>query len=396
MTIDVDTLRAATPGCAHVVHLDSAGASLASRATLERVVAHLRREAEVGGYAAEAEATDAIRSAREGLARLLGADPADVALAHSDTAGWVKAFWGLAASGWFDGGGRVLADRATYNSHYLSLLQARDRFDVSIEVVDARDDGSIDLDDLDRRLDTNVRLVTATHVGTHRGLVNPVEAVGARTRRVGVPYFLDACQSTGQLVVDVESIGCDVATGTGRKWLRGPRGTGFVYVRPEWSERMVPPGIDGQSASWVDADTYELGSRASRFEEFEASVAGRCGLGTAVAEALAIGIPAIEARISMLAATLRSALVDAGASVHDGGSRRCGIVTFSVPGHDPDDLKARFAARGVVVSVSSAPWARLDMASRGLSSVVRASPHAYNNEDDLGRLVAEVVALAPA
>jgi selenocysteine lyase/cysteine desulfurase len=394
MLLDVARLRADTPGCEELTHLNNAGASLPPSVVVDRVVEHLRLEASLGGYEAAAQVAGELRGVRDALATLVGASPSEIALTPSDTAAWTKALWGLVGGGWFDRGGRVLVDRAAYNSHYLSLLQLRDRAGISVEVIGAREDGSIDLADLDRRLDRDVRMVTATHVGTHRGLVNPVAEVGRRTRATGVPYFLDACQSTGQVPVDVTAIGCDVATGTGRKFLRGPRGTGYLYVRDEWIERLSPPGIDGVSAEWVDADRYRLAPDARRFEEFEHSVATALGLGAAVHYALACGVDAIAARIRELAESLRADLADAGAAVHDGGTERSGIVTFTVPGGpSPYELRARLAAQRVNISVSEAPWARLDMASRGLDAVARASVHAYNTEAEIARVV-EVVRTA--
>jgi selenocysteine lyase/cysteine desulfurase len=403
MALDVGRLRADTPGCEEIAHLDNAGAALAPRPVTDAVLAHLELEQRIGGYRAEDDAAGAIEGTRVAVGRLLGADPLDVALTHSDTASWTKALWGLALGGWFDGGGRLLVDRAAYHSHYLGLLQVRDRFGLTLEVVDATGEGSVDLEDLERRLDRGrgapVRMVSVTHVGTHRGLVNPVAEVGRRTRAVGVPYFLDACQSAGQLPVDVGEIACDVATGTGRKFLRGPRGTGWLFVRPEWAERMQPPGIEGVSATWLEPDRYELAPRAQRFAEFETSYAARIGLGVAVDYALALGIPALAERIGALAERLRGSLADAGAEVHDGGTVRSGIVTFTVPGHDADAVRHTLVARRINVSVSPATSARLDMEPRGLATVVRASPHAYNIEEELERLVTEVRALttrAPA
>lgn len=387
MDLDVDRLRADTPGCTRVTHLNNAGAALPTRQVTDAVIAHLRLESELGGYEAEAVAAERIADTREAIAELLAVDARDVALTTSDTTAWSKALWGLALAGWFDRGGRVLVDRAAYNSHYLSLLQLAERHDVRIEVVESTADGSLDLADLDRRLDPDVLLVTATHVGTHRGLVNPVAAVGERTRAAGVPYFLDACQSVGQLPVDLGRIGCDVATGTGRKFLRGPRGTGWLHVRPEWSERMLPPGIDGTSAEWTSPTSYRLRDRALRFEEFETSYAARIGLGVAVRQTLELGIDALSARIVGLAEHLRTRLGSSGAAIHDGGAARSGIVTFTVPGLEPGQIRDRLAEERIHVSVTAEPIARLDMTHRGLTSAVRASPHAYNTVSELDRLV---------
>jgi cysteine desulfurase / selenocysteine lyase len=388
--LDLDRLRADTPGCEYVVHLNNAGAALSPVPVIDAVVNHVHLEARMGGYEAQAAAAEVIGSVRTSMSRLLGVDELDVALTQSDTMSWTKAFWGLALGGWFDGGGRVLVDRAAYSSHYLSLLQARDRFGVTIEPIRSSLDGSLDVDDLENRLDGTVRLVAATHVGTHRGLVNPVADVGRCTRAAEVPFFLDACQSAGQLPLDLLAIGCDVATGTGRKFLRGPRGTGWLFVAPEWAERMNPPGIDLTSTNWIDADRYELSHRARRFEEFETSYAARLGLGVAVDYALDIGVPLIASRINQLAEGLRSALRRVGAAVHDDGEQRSGIVTFTVPDHDPTSVKLSLSAAGINVSVTEASMARLDMEQRDLPSAVRASPHAYNSEGEIAALADHV------
>ena len=258
-------------------------------------------------------------------------------------------------------------------------------------------DGTIDVEALVAELAADdVALVSATHVGTHRGLVNPVEEVGAACRDAGVLFFLDACQSMGQLPVDVGRIGCAVATGTGRKWLRGPRGTGLLYVRDDLVGRLRPPGIDGASASWDDADRFHLEPGASRFVPFESPVACRLGLGTAVDHALDLGIDAIARRVDAVAEYLRAGLsAVTGTTVHDGGHRRCGIVTFTVDGVGPPAVKAAAAAAGVNVSVTGAAAARLDMGGTRPESVVRASPHYVNTEDECDRLVEVVAGLAP-
>ena len=205
-------------------------------------------------------------------------------------------------------------------------------------------------------------------------------------------YFLDACQSVGQLPVDVRAIGCDVATATGRKWLRGPRGTGLLFVRSDFAERLHPPGIGWSAALWEDADHYRFRPGAERFVEFEVPVGAHLAFGVAIEHTLALGVEAIAARVGSLAERLRLDLASLpGVEVHDGGTRRSGIVTFTVTGHPPAEVAARASEAGINVSVSDAPWARLDMVAPHPTSKVRASPHYYNTDDELARLV-EVVA----
>ena len=391
--IDVAAERAATPGCATVTHLNYAGAALPTAATLATVTAYLEHEARRGGYEAEAEAGEALAATRASAAALVGADPEAVVLTGSDTEGWTRAVWGLVLGGLLPRGRRVLVDRAAYDSHAIALLQACEHTGAVLEVVGSEPDGTLDLDALDAALaGGDVALACLTHVGTHRGLVNPVEEAGPRCAAAGAITAVDACQSLGQLPVDVARMGCDILTGTGRKWLRGPRGTGLLFVRPELAERMAPIGTDGRSAVWEADDRVRMRPGLQRFVPFETPVALRLGLGTAIDHALGLGLEAIAARVGAVAEELRALLsgID-GVEVHDGGRRRCGIVTFTVAGRTPPEVVAAAGAAGINVSATDTPAARLDLGPPRPPAVVRASPHYLTTEDETARL-AEVVA----
>ena len=203
-----------------------------------------------------------------------------------------------------------------------------------------------------------------------------------------MPFLLDACQSVGQLPVDVDRIGCDLLSATGRKFLRGPRGTGFLYVRRSILERLDPPFLDLHAATWTAPDRFSIRPDARRFENWERNYAATIGLGVAVDYALSWGLEAIETRVTALAAELRQRLqaLD-GVRVHDRGMRRCGIVTFTVDGVPAHDVQRRLAEGGVNTSVSLVQYAQLDLPQRGLPDLVRASVHYYNTEDELDRLV---------
>jgi selenocysteine lyase/cysteine desulfurase len=233
-----------------------------------------------------------------------------------------------------------------------------------------------------------VKLVAITHVPTQGGLVNPANEIGAATREAGVPYLLDACQSVGQIPVDVDEIGCDLLSATGRKYLRGPRGTGFLYVRSSMLERLELPFLDLHAAAWTAPDGYEIRRDARRFENWETNYAAKVGLGVAVDYALSWGTAAIEERINALAQRLRDLLRDVkGVTVHDQGRRRCGIVTFTVAGVSSQEVQQQVADRGVNISVSLVEYARFDLPHRGLPDLARASVHYYNTEGELDRLL---------
>jgi cysteine desulfurase/selenocysteine lyase len=387
--IDVDRARRDTPGASRVAHLNNAGAALPPAQVTEAVIAHLRREAEFGGYEAAAAAAEQVQATYTAIARLIGCEVDEVAVVENATRAWDMAFYALS----FLPGDRILTTHAEYASNVIAFLQVAGRTGAVVEVVDDDEHGQISIADLRRRLDSGdragkVKLIAVTHVPTQGGLVNPAEEVGAVARDAGVPFLLDACQSVGQLPVDVQRIGADLLSATGRKYLRGPRGTGFLYVRRSILDHLEPPFLDLHAATWTAPERYEIRPDARRFESWETNYASKIGLGVAIDYALSWGLEAIEARVTTLAEGLRSRLhtLD-GVHVHDQGQRRCGIVTFTVDGVPAQDVQRRLASSGVNTSVSYAGSARLDLPRRGLSELVRASVHYYNTDDELDRLV---------
>jgi len=386
--LDVARLRAETPGCAHVVHLNHAGASLPPAVVTDTVVAHLRREETVGPYEAADAAADRLEAVYGSVARLLGAADDEIALVENATRAWDLAFYSLP----WQPGDRILTGVAEYASNYLAFLQVAGRYGVEVVVVPDDATGAIDVEALDRAVDGRTRLVALTHVPTNGGLVNPAEAVGEVTRRHGVLYLLDACQSVGQLPVDVDRIGCDLLSATGRKFLRGPRGTGFLYARRATTSGIVPVMIDLHAATWTGRDAYEVRPDARRFESWEAGAAARLGLGVAVDYALAVGLPAIEARVGALAEALRERLAAIpGVTVRDKGARRSGIVTFDVDGVPAAQVRDRLRAERVNTTVTTRSSTWLDFEQRALPDLVRASVHYLTTEDELDVLAGRVI-----
>ncbi|MFC1574478.1 aminotransferase class V-fold PLP-dependent enzyme [Gemmatimonadota bacterium] len=378
---DVERARRETPGCTRVMHLNNAGSSLPPQSVLEAVVGHLRLEAEIGGYEAADAAEARTRDAYTAISTLLNCSPQEVALVENATRGWDMAFYALS----FQPGDRILTCAAEYASNYIAYLQVARRTGAVVEVIPDDSHGQVSVDALRQELEKGgVALVGITHVPTNGGLVNPAEEIGALTREAGVPYLLDACQSAGQWPLDVQRIGCDMLSATGRKFLRGPRGTGFLYVREGMIPNLEPPLLDLHAATWTDLDHFEIAPTARRFENWESYVAGRIGLGVAVDYALSWGIEAIQVRVTTLAEGFRATLSEVpGVSVRDLGRDRCGIVTFTMEDRSAAELKSLLRERRINVSVTSRSSTRIDMEARGLQSMVRASVHYYNTEEEL-------------
>jgi len=389
-TLDIDALRADTPGCAHRVHLNNAGAALMPEPVLKACRDHLAKEATHGGYEAAAEAQTALEDTYDAIAALLQCHRDEVALMENATRAWDMAFYSLS----FNEGDRILTSEASYASNYLAFLQQARRTGAVIDVIPRNDAGSIDLQALEDHIDDRTALIALTHVPTNNGLVNPAAEVGRLARAAGVPFLLDACQSAGQLPLDVDAIGCDMLSATSRKYLRGPRGMGFLYVRQSLIETMEPPIIDLHAATWTGPDTYTLRADARRFETWEKNYAAQLGLRAAVRYALDLGLDAIQEEVQARAARLRRLLSDVPqVTVKDTGAVQSGIVTFTVDAQPAAEVQQALRAQHINVSVSPPSSTLLDATRRSLPPLIRASVHYYNTNDELDALQQALLSL---
>ncbi len=385
LTLDVARAREETPGCADVIHFNNAGASLAPRPVLDTVVDHLKLEAAIGAYEAEDRQRSALERVYDSLATLLGAHRDEIAVVENSTRAWDMAFYSLL----FRPGDRILTSAAEYASNYIAFLQIAKRTGAVIEPIPNDAAGRLSVEALEAMIDPRVKLIAITYVPTNGGLVNPARAVGAVARRSGIPYLLDACQAVGQMPVNVADLDCDMLAATGRKFLRGPRAIGFLYVRRQFLEGLEPPFLDMHAAKWVARDRYDMRPDARRFETWEYNVASKLGLGVAVDYALSWGIEAIWQRAWGLAHMLRRKLEEVpGVTIQDLGLEKCAIVTFTMKGRDPERIKHSLAEKGINVTVTDVNSTRLDMEARGIESMVRASVHYYNTEEEIDRFCA--------
>lgn len=386
--LDDQRIRDDTPGIdGSRVFLDSAGSSLPPRPVLDTVTAHLHREAEVGGYRAAAERAEDLGRVRSAVAALLNAPESSVALSDSATRSWLDFVTAVPLRP----GQRVLVSEVEYHGNAVHFLHRGIPFDV----VPSDESGALDTAALERMLDDDVALVSLVHVPTNSGLINPVREVVELARAHGALVLLDACQSAGQVNLDVTELGVDGLTATGRKWLRGPRGTGFLHVRPEIADRLTPAVLDGSGAEWIGEREIRPRADSGRFELWEHDVAARLGLGAAVDYLLELGPERVEQAVRTRAARLRAGLSGiGGVSVRDPGRDRCGIVTFTAEGVDPDVVRAELAHRDVTVTTSTRASTRIDMERRDLAAVTRASPHYFVSDEEIDRAVdavAEIV-----
>jgi cysteine desulfurase/selenocysteine lyase len=388
---DLARARRETPGCENVLHFNNAGAALMPQPVLDAVVNHLQLEASIGGYEAKNRELEVVEHVYEAAARLINCTPQEIAFIENAMRAWDMAFYSIP----FKRGDRILTAKCEYSSNYIAYLQMAHRTGAVVEAIPNDEHGQISVAALRNMIDSKVKLISITHVPTQGGLVNPAIEVGAVAREAGILYLLDACQSVGQMPIDVNQIGCDILSTTGRKYLRGPRGTGFLYVRRDLIEQLEPPFLDLHAATWVANDRYEIRSDARRFENWEMYYAGKVGLGVAIDYALNWNVATTWSRIKKLADELRSRLIAlGGVTIHDLGVERCGIVTFNVEGVSAVEVQRSLAEIGINVTVSFEESSRLDLGERHIPQLVRASVHYYNSEDEVTRFCDALAAIA--
>jgi selenocysteine lyase/cysteine desulfurase len=383
---ELERWRADTPACTRLVHLNNAGAALVPRPVQSAILDHLALEQEIGGYEAADARREDVRHAYAAMGRLLGTEARNIALVQNSTVAFAQAVSAFD----FNGGDVILTSRSDYASNqimYLSLARRR-----GVEIVRAPDaaEGGIDPDAVQKLIrKRRPSLVALTWIPTNSGLVQPVEAVGRICRNAGVPYLVDACQAVGQLPVDVGALQCDYLSGTARKFLRGPRGLGFLYA----SDRVLQEGahpllVDMHGADWTDTDDFALNPDARRFETWENAFALVLGLGAAAEYALQAGVEPTGRRARELAEYARSQLsAIPGVRVLDRGPELCAIVTIAVDGQDTANIKLALRSRGINTSSPQREDAVIDMDEKGTASALRISPHYYNTQEEIDTAV---------
>lgn len=386
--LDLEAIRADTPGTRHVVHLNNAGASLMPTPVAEAITSYIALETEMGGYEAADCSRDAIRGFYTATAELLSTKPDNIAATASATDAYARALSAIP----FERGDVILTTRNDYVSNQIAFLSLQKRF--GLRIVRADDDtyGGVSVDDVAAKIRSlRPRLVAVTHVPTNSGLVQPVEAIGRLCREYDVLYLVDACQSVGQLPVDVAQIQCDFLTATCRKFLRGPRGMGFLYVSDKvLSEGYAPLFIDLHGASWESADQFRPVPTALRFENWEFPCALVLGAAEAHRYALNVGLETIARRNAELCAQLRQQLSALpGVRLLDEGQHLSSIITIMSERKPAADLKAALSAERINTSLSTYGSAILDYGRKGMTTAaLRISPHYYNTGTEIDTLMA--------
>ena len=385
--MDLEKIRSDTPAVDSLIHFNNAGASLSPKPVFDQLIEYLSLEQSAGGYEAAAAKHAELEEFYDACARLLNCNPDEIAFSDSASRSWQLFFNSLR----FKRGDRILTSVVDYGTSFVGYIQRALNMGVEIDVVGRDANGDIDLEQLQNSITARTRLISVSHIPTGSGLILPARRIGEIAASAGVPYLLDACQSVGQIEVDVQAIGCTALTATGRKYLRGPRGTGFLYIRKDALGALSPVSLDQAGVTLVDRDHFDLKPSARQMENFEGHFAGKLALGAAMNYAKKIGMDNIEFRIRSLAGTLRQLLADIpSVSVCDLGTDLGGIVTFRSDRLAAADIKQQLGKVGINVSVVTGPGNLVDFQDRSLDAVVRASVHYFNTDQELEVLAHEL------
>lgn len=387
MTLNITELRRDTPGCAgDLIHLNNAGAGLMPAPVLAAVQDHLDLEARIGGYEAIEARDGAFRDVYAAIAALINGAPDEIALVHNATEAWNAGFYSIP----WQAGDQVITATTDYASNMIAFRQLEHTRGVEVILAPEAADASIDLEALPRLIGPKTRLIAISHMPTNDGLVQPVAEIGVIARAHQVPFLLDACQSVGQMPLDVARLGCTMLSATGRKYLRGPRGTGFLWMDRGQIARTMPHILDMKAATWDRVDGFTLAPDARRFELWEKNFAGMLGLGAACRYAMGLGLVPIRARVQALADRMRRDLAALpGIAVHDRGQVQSGIVTFTRDGSDAATVIARLRRdHRINTSQSAMQLTRAAESGARCPDMIRASVHYYNTEAEIAALIA--------
>ncbi len=390
---DVELARRATPGCANRVHLNNCGASLPAAEVTDAVIDHIQLEQAIGPYEAAAEHVEEAKRLYDAAAALVGSTPEEIAFCDSASRAWNLMVYSLDVGP----GDKILTSTIEFGSGLVALQHVAERTGAEVVVGPSDRFGRLDLDQLSEVDLGGTRVVAVTHVAAHSGVANPVVEIGHMARELGATYIVDACQSVGSIPVDVSEIGCDALTATGRKWLRGPRGTGFLYVADALSRAIDPTSSDLVTADYLFEPDERTSSRlkfrddARKFELWERNIAAAIGLGVAISAVLDLGIEEIHRRVLQLADLARAELSDiSGIDVWSPSTSESGIVGFTMESLEPAQVKELCAAANINVS-TMADWdAPIDFRRRDRTSVVRVAPHYYNIESEIEQFISVI------
>ena len=387
--MNIESLRNDTPACKELIHLNNAGASLMPKKVADAIHRYIDLESTIGGYEIAEMMKAEIEDFYKVSADFLNCKPENIAYTGSATDSYGRALSSIP----FKSGDVILTTDNDYISNFIAFISLKKRFGVELVRVKNTEIGEVDLEDFDQKIKKySPKLVAVTHIPTNSGLIQPVEEVAGLLKNKEIIYLVDACQSLGQIPVDVQKIGCDFLSGTTRKFMRGPRGAGILYASDKVLDLGLEPTIlDMKGATWTAAEEYQSVQTARKFEFYEIPYALLLSSKEAIQYILSIGIENIAQRNQVLCKSRKEKLSEIPhLRLLDKGSKTGSIITFHIPGKSPETIKQKLRDKKINISLGFRGNALIDFSEKGVDWAIRASPHYYNTEDELSRFVEEL------
>jgi len=378
----IESIRADIPHYGDKLFLNSAGSSLMPKSVREVINQYLIDEEMYGGYKLADIRSDELEQFYHQAAQLLNCKSQNIAFAHDATDAYIKALSSID----FKEGDIIITSQDDYSSNQIQFISLQQRLGIQIKRIRTLENGDIDLNHFsDLIKEQKPKLVAITHIPTNSGKIQDVQSIGQLCSQEDIIYLVDACQSVGQIPVDVQDINCDFLSATGRKFLRGPRGTGLLYVSDKiLNQQFYPLFIDGFGAKWTGSEHFEIKQSAKRFQTWEAPFAMVLGLAEALRYANDIGMDHIHARNQQLMQHFRGKLnTISGLQVFDTGSQLSNITTIKKNGKSLEETENFLTLHQVFYSVSTLEWGLLDFTDKGVDWVIRLSPHYFNTIEEL-------------
>lgn len=384
--IDTTKVRADTPGCTHKIFLNSAGSSLMTKGAVQIMHSYLDKEMILGGYQTVPFFQHEIDAFYLHASALLHTSPGNIAFTFNATDAYAKAVSSIT----FKPGDYILTTEDDYVSNYILFFSLQKRFGLQMVRSNTLPSGDINMFDLETKmLKYRPVLVSVTHIPSNSGKIQDVEKIGHLCDKYDIWYIVDACQSVGQMDIDVNKIKCDFLSATGRKFLRGPRGTGFLYVSDKALAACLEPLlIDMRGATWETENNYMPSGSATRFELWEANYANILGLSEAIRYAMSIGLKNIRAYNLELCQLLKEQLqIIPDIKITEEGSQTASIVTFTSDTKTLDEYKNTLDMANISYSVGYRHFALIDFNKKNVDWVIRFSPHYFNTTDEILQVV---------
>jgi len=389
---EVLQFRAETLGTKNVVHLNNAGSGLMPDIVTKAQLDHSSLESEIGGYEASDLRADIINDFYTQAALLFNCKASNIAFTASATDSYARALSSIR----FKSGDVILTDKDDFVSNQIQFLLLVKRLNVNIIHINNALIGGVDLNDLREKLYRyQPKLLAITHIPTNSGLVQPVNEIakiyGEYSEKYSDKtwYILDPYQSAGQMKLDIQKMKCDFLSVTCRKFLRGPRGTGALFVSDRALENgLEPMFIDMRGAKWKEKDQYEQQTTALRYEDWEFAYSTVVGSREAIKYCLAVGEEKIWQQVKLLSSFMRSKLEGGdGIRILDRGPELSSSVSFYIKDKQPGYIVNEMLKRKINVVAGYRSYGLIDFDEKGVNWVIRSSPHYYNSMNEIDHFI---------